>query len=68
MTTRVNLLSDGFVLDRSAFSERDKRERKITCPGCLGKGRYVGLTRVEDPCSYCGGSGQIPEEISFADL
>lgn len=68
MMTRVNLLSDGTVLDRSDWGEPDKRERRITCPGCLGRGRYVGLTKVEDPCSYCGGTGQIPEEISFANL
>ncbi|MGI5863064.1 MAG: hypothetical protein ACOX6T_13515 [Myxococcales bacterium] len=34
------------------------------CPGCSGKGRYVGLTKVEDPCSVCGGKGVV--EVSRA--
>jgi hypothetical protein len=27
------------------------------CSGCGGKGRYVGLLEVEDPCRECGGTG-----------
>jgi len=42
------------------------RERRSTptmqfrtvCPACNGKGKYVGFTTIEDPCSKCGGSGQ----------
>ncbi|QDG49568.1 hypothetical protein FIV42_02080 [Persicimonas caeni] len=30
-----------------------------TCPGCAGKGRYVGFRWVEDPCEVCGGSGSV---------
>ena len=28
------------------------------CPDCLGKGRYVGLNKIEDPCERCKGSGK----------
>lgn len=31
----------------------------IVCPGCAGKGRYVGLRRVEDPCEVCEGAGRV---------
>lgn len=30
----------------------------ILCPECLGSGRYIGLTRIED-CNNCGGSGVL---------
>jgi DnaJ-class molecular chaperone len=29
------------------------------CPGCGGKGRYVGFRTLEDPCEVCDGSGRI---------
>jgi hypothetical protein len=32
---------------------------RAKCPGCMGKGRYVGLSKVEDPCQVCGGSGEV---------
>jgi uncharacterized protein (DUF983 family) len=32
------------------------------CPGCAGKGRYVGFRWVEDPCRVCGGSGRRGQE------
>lgn len=34
----------------------------IACPGCGGKGRYVGFRRVEDPCEVCEGSGKVSIE------
>ena len=32
------------------------------CPGCDGKGRYVGFRAVEDPCEVCQGSGRIRKD------
>jgi DnaJ-class molecular chaperone len=37
-------------------------ELENLCPGCMGKGLYVGFRSVEDPCGYCGGSGRAPEQ------
>lgn len=40
--------------------EKDTRNKKKTCPGCNGQGKYEGfLVDVEDPCKQCGGSGEI---------
>lgn len=37
------------------------------CPGCAGKGRYVGFRWVEDPCEVCGGSGTLHNETGELD-
>lgn len=37
------------------------------CPGCAGKGRYVGFRRIEDPCEECGGSGRLGRERCDSD-
>ena len=66
--SEINLEWDGLDGPISNDEPPTDPQRRVTCPGCLGKGRYVGLSRVEDPCSYCGGSGEIPSETSFADL
>jgi hypothetical protein len=61
---RINLLpDDGYDpgQDREpldALPEEALPRAGDPCPGCLGKGRYVGLCTVEDPCRYCNGSGQ----------
>ncbi|TDP76525.1 hypothetical protein DFR33_102156 [Bradymonas sediminis] len=45
-----------------ADNPRPAAVAKIVCPGCLGRGRYVGFRRVEDPCKVCNGSGEsVPE-------
>lgn len=30
-----------------------------TCPDCGGKGKYIGFSKVEDPCQRCKGDGKI---------
>lgn len=41
----------------------------IVCPGCLGRGRYIGFRRVEDPCEVCGGSGEsVPKNTGLDDM
>jgi len=35
------------------------------CPGCDGKGKYVGFRWIEDPCEQCGGSGEFHGEKAF---
>lgn len=42
-----------------AGREFDEDEDLQCCPGCAGKGRYVGLFKIEDPCERCGGSGTV---------
>lgn len=32
---------------------------KVKCPGCNGKGKYVGAWEVEDPCKQCNGEGLV---------
>ncbi len=58
---RINLLPDELV-ETATPSERTlesppEAPAMTECPGCLGKGRYVGLMAVEDPCRFCNGSG-----------
>lgn len=44
------------------------------CPGCDGKGKYVGFRKVEDPCETCEGDGLVeiteedPEFDEWEDL
>lgn len=39
------------------------------CGGCGGKGKYVGLLVVEDPCEECDGTGYVAsKQIYFTDL
>lgn len=37
----------------------------MECKGCDGKGKYVGLQQVEDPCERCGGTGKEPDEDEY---
>ncbi|MFP4598384.1 MAG: hypothetical protein ACLFVJ_09030 [Persicimonas sp.] len=37
----------------------DEDDDPTTCPGCGGKGRYIGLFEIEDPCQECGGTGAV---------
>ncbi len=39
----------------------DDNTTSMLCPGCGGKGRYVGFRRLEDPCEVCNGSGRISQ-------
>ena len=65
---RINLIPDppGFELDpelelgleEPAPKKPRDAAREEVCPGCLGKGRYVGFATVEDPCRYCDGTGR----------
>jgi DnaJ-class molecular chaperone len=32
------------------------------CPDCDGQGVYKGLSCIEDPCTTCGGNGQVIRE------
>ncbi|MFW5966789.1 MAG: hypothetical protein ACOCV2_04680 [Persicimonas sp.] len=49
-----------------AGEEFDDEELEA-CPGCSGKGRYVGLFKIEDPCERCGGTGTIHHSSSHDD-
>lgn len=66
--SEINLEWDGLDEPVSNDVPSDDGKKRIPCPGCLGKGRYVGLSVVEDPCSYCGGTGEVLEETCFAGL
>ena len=68
---RINLLPDDAYLPDVPGSPAHGLEaaeaeaplltsERTTCPGCLGKGRYVGFMAVEDPCRFCNGSGACP--------
>ena len=62
-------LSDSFTSNQAMHTQkvrnavlkcvRGTQVEREPCPGCLGKGRYVGATTVEDPCGQCGGSGRV---------
>ncbi len=58
---RINLLPDELVEPESPVERTPapppQAAASAQCPGCLGKGRYVGLLSVEDPCRFCNGSG-----------
>ena len=41
-----------------ADGDFDEDDAEI-CPGCSGKGRYIGLFEIEDPCQECGGTGMV---------
>lgn len=32
---------------------------KDACPGCNGKGKYIGAWEIEDPCKQCNGEGLV---------
>lgn len=63
-----NTLKDLVSLEgRGVFSVKILEDRQVDtdgerCEGCDGKGKYVGLRRIEDPCSHCGGSGHACTE------
>lgn len=44
--------------DEEPTVDADYDEDENACPGCGGKGRYIGLFEVEDPCKSCGGTGR----------
>lgn len=40
----------------------------MKCPECDGKGKYVGLVTIEDPCENCGGDGTVGLSIEFGEV
>ena len=55
----IDFSPDELRLSGTEPAEERPADEQTLCPGCAGKGRYVGLTKVEDPCSVCGGKGVI---------
>lgn len=45
-----NLEADEELLAKGPIEE-------VRCPGCDGRGKYVGFLAVEDPCQRCCGTG-----------
>ncbi|QDG52368.1 hypothetical protein FIV42_16955 [Persicimonas caeni] len=50
-----------------ATGEDFEEEDPYKCPGCGGKGKYVGLFEIEDPCQDCGGTGTVRPPSSNDD-
>lgn len=50
-----------------ATGEDFEEDNAFKCPGCGGKGKYIGLFEVEDPCQDCGGTGSVHPPSSTDD-